>query len=121
ETYVLDQLEAKFNATRQANEWLSQRLEGLRQQVSDSERAVELYRTQNGLQSSRGSTITEQQLSELNAQLILARADRAEKQAKYSRARQILGSGGSIESVVDVLQSKTISDLRQQQAELASK
>lgn len=121
DTYVLDQLEAKFNATKQANEWLSQRLEGLKRQVADSERAVEIYRAQNGLQSARGSTINEQQLSELNAQLILARAERAEKQAKYARARQILSGGGSIESVVDVLQSQTISDLRQQQAELASK
>ncbi len=121
DTYVLDQLEAKFNATKQANEWLSQRLEGLKRQVADSERAVEIYRAQNGLQSARGTTINEQQLSELNAQLILARADRAEKQAKYARAKQILSSGGSIESVVDVLQSQTISDLRQQQAELASK
>lgn len=121
DTYVLDQLEAKFNATKQANEWLSQRLDGLKLQVADSERAVELYRTQNGLQSAQGTTINEQQLSELNAQLILARADRAEKQAKYTRARQILGGSGSIESVVDVLQSQTISDLRQQQAELANK
>lgn len=121
DTYVLDQLEAKFNATKQANEWLSQRLDTLKQQVADSERAVELYRSQNGLQSAQGATINEQQLSELNAQLILARADRAEKQAKYARAKQILSGGGSIESVVDVLQSKTISDLRQQQAELASK
>ena len=120
-TYVLDQLEAKFDATKQANEWLSQRLDGLRQQVADSERAAALYRSANGLQSTQGATINEQQLSELNAQLILARADLAEKQAKYDRARQILKSGGSIDSVVDVLQSKTISDLRQQQAELASK
>lgn len=119
ETYVLDQLEAKFEATRQANEWLSQRLEGLRTQVQDSERAAELYRTQNGLEGAGGTTLNEQQLSELNAQLILARTDLAEKQAKYARARQILASGGSIESVVDVLQSKTISDLRAKEAELA--
>lgn len=119
DTYVLDQLEAKFDATKQANEWLSKRLDGLRQQVQEAERAVEIYRSANGLDGIEGSTINEQQLSELNAQLILARADFAEKQAKYGRARQITGSGGSIESVVDVLQSKTISDLRQREAELA--
>lgn len=43
ETYILDQLEAKFDATRQANEWLSRRLGELRQQVQDSERAVEIW------------------------------------------------------------------------------
>jgi capsular exopolysaccharide synthesis family protein len=119
DSYVLDQLEARFDATKQATEWLAQRLEGLRVQVRDSERAAEIFRTANGLQSSSGTTINEQQLSELNAQLILARANLAEKQAIASRARQIQMTGGSIETVAGVLQSATISGLRQKQAELA--
>ncbi len=119
DTYVVDQLEAKFNATKKANEWLSGRLATLRTQVQDSERAAEIYRTENGLEDAGGTTLNEQQLSELNAQLILARTNLAEKQAKYTRAKQILGSGGSIESVADVLQSQTISALRGQEAELA--
>ena len=119
DTYVVDQLEAKFDATKQANEWLSKRLQDLRQQVQDSERAVEIYRSQNGLETAQGATVNEQQLSELNAQLILAKANLAEKEANYERARQILRSGGSIDTVADVVQSKTISDLRKQEAELA--
>lgn len=121
DTYVVDQLDAKFDATKQANEWLAKRLADLRMQVEASERAVELYRSENGLQGTArgGITINQQQLSELNAQLILAKTDLAEKQAKYSRARQILATGGSIESVVDVLQSATISNLRAKEAELA--
>ena len=120
EFYILDQLEAKFDATRQANDWLSRRLTELRQQVQDSERAVEIYRTEEGLEASAaGVTVSEQQLSELNAQLILARTGLAEAQAKYSRAQQIRRSGGTIESMADVVQSTTISQLRQKQAELA--
>ncbi|MBA4208064.1 MAG: capsular biosynthesis protein [Parvibaculum sp.] len=119
ETYILDQLEAKFDATRQANEWLSRRLGELRQQVRDSERAVEIFRSEQGLESSSGVTVSEQQMSELNAQLILARTALAEARAKFDRARQIRASGGSIESMADVVQSGTISSLRQKQAELA--
>src|SRR5690606_36890107 len=120
ETYILDQLEAKFDATRQANEWLSRRLGELREQVRDSERAVEIFRTEQGLESlGAGVTVSEQQMSELNAQLILARTALAEARAKYERARQIRGSGRSIESMADVVQSGTISSLRQKQAELA--
>ncbi|MBX3493977.1 MAG: polysaccharide biosynthesis tyrosine autokinase [Parvibaculum sp.] len=120
EFYILDQLEAKFDATRQANDWLSRRLTELRQQVQDSERAVEIYRTEEGLESSAaGVTVSEQQLSELNAQLILARTGLAEAQAKYARAQQIRRSGGTIESMADVVQSGTISSLRQKQADLA--
>jgi exopolysaccharide transport family protein len=119
DTYVVDQLEAKFDATKKANEWLSSRLQTLRQQVEASERAVEIYRNQNGLQNVDGVTINDQQLSELNAQLILAKTNLAEKQAKYQRARQILAAGGSIESVADVVQSQTISTLRGKEADLA--
>lgn len=119
DAYVVDQLEAKFDATKKANAWLSSRLTTLRAQVQDSERAVEIYRSQNGLQDSGGATLNEQQLSELNAQLILARTNLAEKQAKYTSAREILQKGGNIESVADVLQSQTISALRSQEAELA--
>jgi len=119
DTYILDQLEAKFDATKQASEWLSSRLDGLRRQLEDSEKAVEIYRSQNDLVGAGGATVSEQQLSELNAQLILARADRAEKQAKYERARSARGSG--LEAVTDVQQSATISQLRQQEAQLARK
>ena len=119
DAYVVDQLEAKFNATKKANEWLSSRLLSLRQQVQASERAVEIYRKQNGLENVDGITINDQQLSELNAQLILAKTNLAEMEAKYQRARQIIAKGGSIESVADVVQSKTISDLRSKEADLA--
>ncbi len=119
DAYVLDQLEAKFDATKKANEWLSSRLGDLREQVSQAERAVEIYRSEHGLEQAAGLTVTEQQLSELNAQLILARAGLVEARAKYGRARQIASEGGNIESVADVLQSGTISGLRQKQAELA--
>jgi exopolysaccharide transport family protein len=119
DAYVTGQIEAKFEATRQANEWLAKRLDELGKQLQESDRAVEIYRTANGLQASSGVTINDQQLSELNAQLILARADSAEKQAKYDRARQILTGHGNIESVTDVVQSGTIGALRGQEAELA--
>lgn len=119
ETYILNQLDAKFDGTRRANEWLSRRLAELRQQVRDSERAVEIFRAEQGLETPSGVTLNEQELSELNAQLILARASLAEVQARYDRARQIRSAGGSIESVADVMQSGTITGLRQKQAEVA--
>tara|TARA_R110000824_G_scaffold390760_2_gene587431 strand:+ start:99572 stop:101818 length:2247 start_codon:yes stop_codon:yes gene_type:complete len=119
DAYTNSQIEAKFEATQQANVWLAKRLDELGEQLQDSERAVEVYRSQNGLQKSGDVTLNDQQLSELNVQLILARADAAAKRAKYDRAQQILSGRGNIESVSDVLQSSTISSLRSQQAELA--
>ena len=121
DTYVLDQLEAKFEATRRANVWLNERLGGLRDTLRDSEQVVEVYKSENDLFDTDGVTLNDQQMSELNAQLILTRADKAEKQAKYARVSQLLASGASLDSVSDVLGSPVIAALRQQQSELVRK
>jgi len=120
--YELEQLEAKYEATQQTNEWLSERLDGLQAEVQAAERAVEIYKAENNLiGGSEGGTINQQQLSDINAQLIVARADLAAANAKLSRAREISRSGQSVASVGDVLQSQTIASLRGQEAELARK
>ena len=75
----MNRLEAKFEATRRANEWLDQRLAPLRAQLRESERAVEMYRAEHNLvDASNGTTVDEQQLLEVNRQLVLARAELAE-------------------------------------------
>ncbi len=119
--YALDQLEAKFEATKNAADWLSRRLEGMRATLDASERAVELYRAENNLINADGLLLSEQELSELNSQLILIRAEKAEKRAIYSRAQQLLAGGAALDSVSEVIQSPVVAGLRQQQAELARK
>ena len=42
--YLVDQLEANYEVTRRANDWLSERLGDLRKKVRESERAVELFK-----------------------------------------------------------------------------
>jgi succinoglycan biosynthesis transport protein ExoP len=75
---MLDQLQAKFDATEKATAWLIGQLEGLEVQVSESERerAVEIYREAHGLTKGTTTSIQDEQLSEINSQLIVARADR---------------------------------------------
>ncbi|MDF1685803.1 MAG: polysaccharide biosynthesis tyrosine autokinase [Parvibaculaceae bacterium] len=119
--YIVEQLEAKYEATRKANLWLSERLATLRSRLRDSERAVEIFRSQNNLVGSGGLTVNEQQLSELNAQLILARTDRAERQARYDRSQTIIRQGGKLDEIGDVLKSNVIADLRRQEAEIGRK
>jgi polysaccharide biosynthesis transport protein len=119
--YALDQLEAKFEATKNAADWLSRRLEGMRVSLDASERAVEIYRSENNLINADGLLLNEQELSELNSQLILIRAEKAEKRAIYSRAQHMLAGGAALDSVSEVIQSPVIAALRQQQAELARK
>ena len=44
DAYLVDQLEAKYEATQRATMWLDSRLQDLREQVQSSEEAAELYR-----------------------------------------------------------------------------
>ncbi len=118
EEYLVNQLEAKFEATRRANEWLNSRLSVLRDNVRTAERAVEAYRAENDLVEAKGTTLSEQQIANFNEQLILARAETAEAQAKLEQLHEITAKGGEVTSFADQLQSGVIAGLRARQSEL---
>jgi polysaccharide biosynthesis transport protein len=118
EAYLVDQLEAKFEATRNANAWLDTRLDELRERVRESERAVEAYRAEHNLVQSDGETLTERQVSELNQQLVLARAKVAEERASLEQVREVLSSGGEASSFTSPLHSQALAQLRGRLSEL---
>lgn len=120
--YLLEQLDAKFDATRRASEWLNSRLTGLRGQVEQAEAEVQAYRSAHGLMTTgeAGATITQQEISNLNTQYATARAEEAEAQAKLSTAKQQLARGSQGDDLGDALSSTTISQLRQKRAEISS-
>ncbi len=84
EAYIFDQMEAKFEATEKATAWLTEQLAELETDVAESERAVEIYRDEHGMTETSGQGILDVQLSELNSQLIVARAGRAEIEARLA-------------------------------------
>ena len=117
--YLAGQLESKVNATRNAGQWLDSRLAGLRDQVVAAEAAVQTYKAQNGLLSASGETLTEQDISNLNAQLATARAAQAEAAARLSTARSQLARGSTGEDVGEALNSTVVQQLRGQRAEVS--
>ena len=119
--YLLEQLEAKFDATKQASTWLNDRLQQLRGQVEQAEQAVAQYRSANGLMSAVGSNLTEQEVSALNQQLALAQADVAEQEAKVRTAKQQMANGSNGEDVAAALDSEVVKALRAQRSEVSSK
>ncbi len=116
--YIVDQLEAKFEATQRATAWLSDRLTDLREKVEASERAVEAYRANSGLIASKGATVASQQMSEINTQLILARSARAESEARLHQVETLISSSRGLETTTEVLSSLLIQSLRAQEAEV---
>ncbi len=116
--YLLEQLDAKYEATRRANAWIEDRLAELREELNNAESLVEAYRSASGLFTSGATTLNEQQMTDLNAQLIVQRADLAEREARLESVRQIAQRGGSAAASSEALQSPVIADLRRQQAEI---
>ena len=119
DSYLVDRLEARYAAFVRATDWLKGRLEGLRTQLEAAEQRVSDYRTEFNLVSTQQGTVEKQQISELNAQLVLARAKVAETKAKLDQSERISAKGGNIAAVSDVISSPVIAALRAQEAEVA--
>ena len=105
---ALRQMEAKFDATRQATAWLNQRLEELRGQVLADEAAVQQYKIANNLLSASGTNLTEAEISNYNQTLSQAQAQVAEDQARLNTARSQLARGSVGDDVGEALQSPVI-------------
>jgi polysaccharide biosynthesis transport protein len=122
EEYLVTQVEAKYQAAQRATEWLSKRIDELRGQVLEAEAKIVEYRTKNNLvdTSNQSNPITLQFL-QLNTQLALAQAQRAEAEARLSQAKSVLNSSGGSQAAALVLNSPLMTSLRDQETELIRK
>ncbi len=94
DAYLADQLNASFDATERAAVWLQGRLTELRQNSQAAALAVEKFRSEHGLAAnSDGQLISDKQIADLTAQLIVAQADTARASARYQQYKAIVDSG----------------------------
>ena len=81
--------------------------------MQKSDQAVALQGVDNNIVEAGGGTLNDQELAELNGQLIGARTELADLQAKRL-VRDLRGSEIALESVSDVTNSPVILRLREQ-------
>ncbi len=120
DAYVATTRESDSGATDRARQWLGTQITDLRQKVSDSENAVEKYRSEAGLLKGQTATLGAQQISELNSQITVAETASEEAIARANEIKRMLSSG-TIESASDVLNSPLIQNMREQQATASRK
>jgi polysaccharide biosynthesis transport protein len=127
-TYIVDQLNAKFEANRTAATWLQERLRDLGQQALTAERAVNEFRSQHNIVAADGKLMDEQRVTELNSRLIAARAQTTEALTRFNKFEATLRSSDTEAisesasreaSASDALNSPIINALRQQYLEHA--
>jgi polysaccharide biosynthesis transport protein len=125
DAYIVDQLDAKFQANRRASNWLQDRVSGLRDQATAAENAVVAFKQENNIIAAGGKLMNEQQVSDLNAQLVLARSHTQEAKARLDRIQAVIRAetpSTSFDATVsDALNNPIITKLRQQYLELVNR
>src|SRR5579864_1899837 len=116
--YLQLQRRVKQEQAQTAGQVLAGQIETLRKKVVEAESKVEAYRTKSGLfVGNNNTTLSAQQLGDMNTQLAVSRAQKADAEAKAKLIRDMLKSGQPIESS-DVLNSELIRRLSEQRVTL---
>ena len=119
--YIADQLDARSTSAKQTASWLQDRIKELREQVLVADRAVVDFKTKNNIVDASGKRMNEQQLTELNSQLVVARSQVSEARARLDRIETITQSGVPNATVTDTLNSAVVTRLRSQYLDLANR
>ncbi len=116
--YLVLQQNARQEQARTASQWLSGEIENLRKKVSEAEARVEDFRSKSSLfVGTNNTTLSNQQMGEVNTQLNNARAMKADAEAKARLIREMLQGGKPIEAS-EVLNSELMRRLTEQRVTL---
>lgn len=116
--YLVLQQGARRDQAKSAGQWLSGEIDGLRRRVADAESGVEDFRSKSSLfVGTNNTTLSNQQMGELNTQLNNARALKSDAQAKARLIREMLQTGKPIEAS-EVLNSELMRRLSEQRVTL---
>ena len=127
--YIQQNMESKFATSKDAADFLSEKLGEQRKALEASEAALQVYKEKNGTVSvaDSASNIVVQRLTDLNGALTKAKTDRINKEALYNQLKSAEGSG-ALDTYPAVISNEYIqklkadvSDLQRQQTLLAQK
>ena len=115
--YIEQNLEYKFLASKEASDWLGERLAEQRKEVEAAETALQRYREQNeAISLEDRENIVVQKLTDLNGAVTQAKTDRFQKQALYNQLQSLVKEKAGLDTFPAVLSNSYI---QQQKGELA--
>ncbi len=117
EQYLQAQVESKYQASEKAIKWLGKRIEELRGEVLEAEAKIVEYRSKNNIVDTNNGSPLALQLTQLNTQLALSQAERAEAEARLAQTQSLLNKGG-VQEAAKVLTSPLLAELRIQETSL---
>ena len=127
--YIEQNLEFKFLSSKEASDWLGERLAEQRKQVETSEQALQRYREQtDSVSLEEKQNIVVQKLADLNAAVTRAKTERIQKEAAYNQIRTLQNDRAALDTFPAILsntfiqqQKGELADLQRQQAQLSDK
>jgi succinoglycan biosynthesis transport protein ExoP len=118
EGYLVLQQGARQDQAKSASQWLSGEIDNLRKKVGEAESRVEDFRSKSSLfVGTNNTTLSNQQMGELNTQLNNARGLKSDAETKARLIREMLQSGQPIEAS-EVLNSELTRRLSEQRVTL---
>lgn len=116
--YLVLQQSVRQEQAKNASQWLAGEIESLRKKVSDAEARVEDFRSKSSLfVGTNNTTLSNQQMGEVNTQLNNARSMKADAESKARLIKEMLQTGKPIEAS-EVVNSELMRRLSEQRVTL---
>ncbi|HEU0147260.1 MAG TPA: exopolysaccharide transport family protein [Bradyrhizobium sp.] len=111
--YLVLQQNARQAQAKSASTWLSGEIENLRKKVSEAESRADEFRSKSNLfVGTNNTTLSNQQMGEINTQLNNARSRKSDAETRARLIREMLQSGQPIEAS-EVLNSESMRGMQQ--------
>ena len=116
--YIESDLTARYEMTRQASDWLQERLTDLKAKLTESERKLQVFRDGAGIIDTKGiaQSGAGQQIAEINQRLIEARIRLAETETAYRQIRSA-PKGADFSDIPAVLRNPSVGEAKRALAE----
>ena len=120
---VVDDYFAQQQKVRQASLdqlalWLSAKITALKAKSTVTQTAIEKLKAENGLSGNGKENPVDQQIAELNTQLMAARMNMADKEARLEQAKELSSDSTMYQAIPDTPESGLIGQLRLQRSAL---
>jgi succinoglycan biosynthesis transport protein ExoP len=113
EAYLSDQFYSGIESSERLTQWMQTRISQLKNASLNSDLAVQKFKADHHLLTADGKLVSDQQLTELTQQLMVAQSDTAKAEARFNHITDVLKSGRTDRAMTDSFDSSLLTDLQE--------
>jgi len=120
ELFVDEQLRNRQSGSNEATDWLTSRVDQLRQRVIETEREIAQFRIENQIINVGRNSLNDTEIAQISNNLFILESRVSEKQTKLETLRQAFQNGQASAAISEVSTSPAMAAIRQQEFILLS-